>query len=349
MRIKSDAPIFDNNNKLVQTHGGSMMYINDTFYWYGENKEGNHGPIRTEEGVIWPLWTNGLKIYSSKDMINWKDEGFLKRPSENPWNPFYPTFIIDRPHIIYCPKTKKYVCWTKTSFDIYNHTGFSICVGDKPFDMKYKELVIPAPHYCGDFDLFVYKGKGYIIYTSDNCITIVRELTDDYENLTDNFKEQIAASYPPFTREAPCVFERNNRLFMLTSGTTGYFPNRTKCHEITDLFGKWKDLGYICKDDKENNSYRCQFSSVFKHPYKKDLYIAIGDRWLVDLPKECPDIEYLFERIYNPKRDYDFVPYEIELNKTSKQDLSKATYVMLPIKFNEDGTPYIEYSKDWEL
>ena len=29
----------DTDGNPIQAHGGGIIYINDTFYWYGENKE----------------------------------------------------------------------------------------------------------------------------------------------------------------------------------------------------------------------------------------------------------------------------------------------------------------------
>ena len=29
----------DTNGNRIQAHGGSVMYIDGTYYWYGENKE----------------------------------------------------------------------------------------------------------------------------------------------------------------------------------------------------------------------------------------------------------------------------------------------------------------------
>jgi hypothetical protein len=33
-------------------------------------------------------------------------------------------------------------------------------------------------------------------------------------------------------------------------------------------------------DDPSRSSCQSQVSSVFKHPHKQDLYIALADRWL---------------------------------------------------------------------
>ena len=33
----------DTNGKPIQAHGGSVIQVEDTFYWYGENKEKTDG------------------------------------------------------------------------------------------------------------------------------------------------------------------------------------------------------------------------------------------------------------------------------------------------------------------
>lgn len=33
----------DTEGKRIQAHGGSVIYIDDTYYWYGENKEKTDG------------------------------------------------------------------------------------------------------------------------------------------------------------------------------------------------------------------------------------------------------------------------------------------------------------------
>ena len=33
----------DTEGKRIQAHGGSVIYIDDTYYWYGENKEKFNG------------------------------------------------------------------------------------------------------------------------------------------------------------------------------------------------------------------------------------------------------------------------------------------------------------------
>lgn len=61
----------DTEGKRIQAHGGSVIYIDDTYYWYGENKEKTDG----KNGI----WHWGVRCYSSKDLYNWKDEGLIDR------------------------------------------------------------------------------------------------------------------------------------------------------------------------------------------------------------------------------------------------------------------------------
>ena len=62
----------DEQGFRIQAHGGSIFYENGTYYWYGENKE------KTLPGTR--IWHYGVKMYSSKDLYNWKDEGIILQP-----------------------------------------------------------------------------------------------------------------------------------------------------------------------------------------------------------------------------------------------------------------------------
>jgi hypothetical protein len=56
----------DNNGVHINAHGGGMLELNGTYYWYGEHK------IEGEAGNKAHV---GVHCYSSKDLLNWKDEG----------------------------------------------------------------------------------------------------------------------------------------------------------------------------------------------------------------------------------------------------------------------------------
>ena len=96
----------DTNGNRIQAHGGSVIYIDGTYYFYGENKEKTDG----KNGI----WHWGVRMYSSKDLYNWDDLGVIIPPDEeDATSPLHPSSCMDRPHIIYNKDTKKYVCWLK--------------------------------------------------------------------------------------------------------------------------------------------------------------------------------------------------------------------------------------------
>ncbi len=336
---------YDNNRKKIEAHGGSILYADNKFWWYGENKEGVTGKAT---GEVCPYRHKGAKVYSSEDLYNWKDEGYLIRYSRKRSDVFYYGSVADRPHVLYNAKTKKYVCWTKVARNMdFNHAVFAVCVGDSLTTMKLRGVVEPTPHYAGDLDLFEMDGKGYVVFENPHSCMVVRELTEDYTGLTDRYSEHLHLGTPPFVREAPAHFERNGRHYLLTSGTTSYYPNASITYDITDLHGQWKDLGKTCVDDHNNDSFCAQFSSVFQHPGKKEVYIALGDRWLTDMPLDMPNMDRVFEGGFAGKSEYKLP--KVEQEKLTDRDISQATYVWLPVQFNDEGIPYIRWIKEWEI
>ena len=335
---------YDTNGKRIQAHGGSLLYAEGKFWWYGENKENITG---NATGTPCPYWHHGVKLYSSDDLYNWKDEGFAVVESEDKNNPFHPVNIMDRPHILFNEKNKQYVLWAKTAKGDFGEGAFSVCVGESLKNMRFLHEIQPKPYHAGDFDLVVENGKAYVIFENPHTEMVCGELSEDYTNLTGVYSSHLPEKCPPFVREAPAYFKRGNDMFLLTSGTTGYYPNPSKVAKISSIHGDWTDLGDPCIDDKNRNSFHAQFSSVFKHPFVKDLYIAIGDRWLTDLIVDLPDMEDAFHRMFNPKLEKLFP--DSDLNTFSDSNTSEADYVWLPIRFDKDGNPYIKWLREWRV
>ena len=333
---------YDTEGKRIQAHGGSLLYADGKFWWYGENKEGVTGRAT---GEVCPAWHHGVRLYSSGDLYNWKDEGVCVPESDDPENPFYPAHIMDRPHILYHKESKNYVLWAKTARNDFGKAGFSVCVGKDLHALKFVKEISPAPYHAGDFDLFEWDGRAYIVYENPHNALISQPLTDDYCDLVPEPVEHLHAECPPFVREAPAFFTRNGRKFLLTSGTTGYFPNPSEIAEMEEIQGNWKTLGNACENDVRNNSFHAQFSSVFRHPFKRDLYIALGDRWLTDLTEDLPDMCEAFYGLFNPNAKQTLT--NADLPTLSDDNTSEADYVWLPVRFREDGTPYIAYVREW--
>lgn len=335
---------YDTDGNRIQAHGGSIIYINDTYYWYGENKEGITGMATGEKCQY---WHRGVRLYSSKDLYNWQNEGVIMYEAEDPTHPFYPANIMDRPHILYNEKNKEFVMWAKCSrVADFGDCFFAVCVcNDIHGPFRFLKSVECAPYHSGDFDLFELDGKAYVIYENPHTEMICQTLSDDYTQLTEERSSHLPEKCPPFVREAPAYFRRNGRNYVLTSGTTGYYPNATLTHTFEQPHGQWETLGKSCVGDVNNNSFHAQFSSVFKHPHIADLYIALGDRWLNDLPVDMPDMEDIFQRMFDSSSAP--LPKGFNFSAISEENTSEADYVWLPIQFREDGSPYLCWMNQW--
>lgn len=331
----------DTEGKRIQAHGGSVMYIDGIYYWYGENKEKTDG----ENGI----WHWGVRCYASRDLYNWEDKGIIIPPEpDNPESSLHPSACMDRPHIIYNKKTGKYVCWLKIMKKNQEQTE-TVLTADHilgPYT-KVRENLHPLGMSAGDFDLAVADdGKGYYYFERVHSELICADLTDDYTDVTGYYSTHFPRIAPPYVREAPAHFIRNGKHYLLTSGTTGYLPNPSEAAVADTWHGPFIVLGNLHPSDTTNTSYHSQISSVFKVHGKEDLYIACADRWLPQaMDKEYEVYKEMFESLFHDGgKSFDFS----RMGEPVVENTSIADYVWLPLRF-ENNRVVIEWKDEWRL
>ncbi|EOS40045.1 hypothetical protein D3Z53_06855 [Lachnospiraceae bacterium] len=338
----------DTNGNRIQAHGGSVIYINGTYYWYGENKEKTDG----KNGI----WTWGVRCYASKDLYNWEDKGLIIQPDlKNEESSLHPFSMLDRPHIIYNPETGKYVCWMKIMHEngIQSETVMTADDILGPYELIREDLR-PLNMSAGDFDLAVAPdGKAYYYFERVHSELICADLTTDYTNVTGYYSTHFPKIGPPYVREGITHFSRKGKHYLLTSGTTGYLPNPSEAAVADTWHGPFTVLGNPHRGDVSNTSFHSQISCVLKVEGKKDLYIACADRWVTDRM----DLEY---ETYKKYYEFAFSPDEKEREKVKTLNLDMAViddhrrntsisdYVWLPICF-EGGMIYIDWLDEWRI
>ena len=329
----------DTEGKKIHAHGGSVMFLDGVYYWYGENKEKT---LSTNK-----IWHWGVRCYTSSDLYNWEDKGLIIPPEpDDKDSSLYPEACMDRPHIIFNKNTAKYICWIKIMNPDQTHT-VTILTADNilgPY-IKLKEKFFPLNMSAGDFDLVIAPdGKAYYYFERVHSETICADLNSDYTDVTGYYSTHFPNRYPPFVREAPAHFYRKGLHYLVTSGTTGYYPNPSEVAVAKTWHGPFTVLGNPHPGDETNTSYHSQISSVFKVEGKKDLYIACADRWLPnDMDKKYTEYAAMFESMFNPE-----IP-KSERSKsrnTQKNDTSLAEYVWLPFRF-EDKMAYLDWKDQW--
>ncbi len=333
----------DTQGKSIHAHGGSIITVDGVYYWYGENKERTDGKNN--------VWHWGVRCYASRDLYNWEDKGLIIPPDlENPNSPLHPASMMDRPHILFNKRTGKFVCWLKI-MERDGGQASTVLTADSilgPYTVVRTGLR-PLGMSAGDFDLAAASdGKGYYYFERVHSETVCADLTDDYTDVTGFYSTHFPHHEgPPFVREATAHFTRRGKHYLITSGTTGYKPNPSEAAVADTWHGPYTVLGNPHPSDGSRTSYHSQISSVFKVPGKKDLYIALADRWIPD-HMEWDYREYM--KAFRKAFDSDF---DGEVNdpgwiSDTELNTSRARYVWLPIRF-EGVRPVIDWLDEWRL
>lgn len=339
----------DTNGHPIQAHGFSVFWDEEKklWLWYGENKEKTNG-----KGTVWH-W--GVRLYSSPDLYNWTDRGLIIPPTPDDLSsPLHPTYCMDRPHVLYCGKTGKYVAWLKIMAG--GESQFmSVLTADR-FEGPYsfaRKIYKPLNMDSGDFCLHADPdGKAYIWFERPHFQLICASLTDDYTAVTGEYSVHFDGLKPPITREAPTYFERHGKRYLFTSGTAGYFPNPSKVCMFTDPHGDYLDLGDPCVGDRSGTTFYSQITSVIRLP-GTDQYIACADRWMPQwyfrlfAEQTIWGMGLAFKNYQPDPSSKTAVPLP-EKEQRHRENTSISRYVWLPIEWDGDK-PVIRWKKEWRI
>ncbi len=92
----------DTDGTHINAHGGGITIVDDTYYWFGEHKIAGGAGNKS--------WV-GVRVYSSKDLYNWKNEGVALSVKKDESSKLVEGSVIERPKVLYNDKTNKYVMW----------------------------------------------------------------------------------------------------------------------------------------------------------------------------------------------------------------------------------------------
>lgn len=319
------------NAKHINAHGGGILYHEDTYYWFGEDKTANTALV-------------GIMCYSSKDLYNWKKESVALPVDKNgSATDIESGCIMERPKVIYNENTKKFVMYfhlelkgkgydearvgiasaDRVEGPYTFHRSLRPDAGNLPLSLQGDASKIPTlffysyvldqyqdGHMSRDMTLFVDpdSGKAYHIYSSEGNYTLhIAELTEDYLSHSGRY-ERVA---PGGNNEAPAIFKRDGRYYMITSGCTGWSPNPARQLTATDMMGPWTEYPNPCIGKDANTTFKSQSTYILPVPGRKNAYIYMGDRWQPNKPLT-------------------------------------ASHIWLPVQF-ENGLPKLEWMDEWDL
>lgn len=339
----------DNNGVHINAHGGGMLFHEGKYYWFGEHKiEGKKGN---------QAWV-GVHCYSSKNLTDWKDEGIaLEVVKNDPESEITEGCVIERPKVIFNRKTGKFVMWFHLELKGQGYTaaktGVAVSVNptgpftfldavnpnagiwpqDYPDELKNKSFPNTLKDWteewimavkdgmfvhrdfekgqmARDMTLFVDEdGTAYHIHASEENLTI--HIAELNDEYT-GFTGKYIRVLPTGHNEAPAIFKHNGKYYMITSGCTGWEPNAARLLVSDSVFGNWEYVKNPCIGDDKDLTFHSQSTYILPVEGKNNAFIFMADRWI---PKNAID----------------------------------GRYIWLPIKFDENGIPYLEWMNEWNL
>lgn len=297
----------DNQGVHINAHGGGLLQVGDTYYWFGEHKVGGDEGNRAQVGV---------GCYSSKDLYHWTNEGIALAVVEgDEKHEIAKGSIIERPKVIYNPKSKKYVMWFHLELKNEGYTAArtAVAVADRPTGpYTYVRSVRPVAgvlpsvgdtsdaagyfrrdlaggQMARDMTLFVdpADGKAYHMHASEENQTLhICQLTEDFLD----FSPVWARAFVGRSMEAPAVFKRGDWYYFIASGCTGWAPNAARSARARSILGPWEELGNPCRGTQEQCATTFESQSTYIQPYG-DGFIFMADRWA---PKNPIDGRYIW-------------------------------------------------------
>lgn len=278
----------DTSGKPIQAHGGGILVDGDVYYWYGENKDAPNVP--KEMGRLHRVDVVGVNCYSSHDLTSWKYEGVVLPAVNEKGHDLSPAQVLERPKVLKCPSTGKYVLWAHVDSPDYKKAHVGVAVADSPTGpFEYLGSFRPCNQESRDMTLFQdTDGKAYLIHSSENNASVhIALLSEDYLAVEGDFTRAFVGEF----REAPAVFKFEERYYMVTSGCTGWRPNPARWHVANAMMAAWETKGDPCVGDAKETTFDAQGTFVLPKPGSTDEFILMADRWT---PENLSDSRYVW-------------------------------------------------------
>ncbi len=277
---------FDSIASAIDAHDGEIALFDGIYYLYGTSYDcgyewGKHNA---------PFC--GFKVYSSRDLVNWVDKGFLFDAQTQIWQTRCngKTYGCYRPHVIYNETNKQYILW----INVYdNRIGFRVFTSSTPVG-PFTEVAEPilsvnfdapvAGLNNGDHDTFVDDdGIAYIAYTDwrTGGTIVIDQLNADYTSGTGRNVKAVTSGQT----EAPSLIKRKDQYYLLYSDPNcGYCGGTGTSYKTADSpLGPWSE-GIKISDNSCGG--QPSFVSVFKLD-NDTIFLYGSDLWNNAAPNEA--------------------------------------------------------------
>lgn len=263
----------DDRGKHIQAHGGGIIKLGDTYYWFGEDRlQGLDPNLRY------------VSCYASKDLAHWTFRNQVLKLSD-PEN-FGPRWVLERPKVFYNARTKKYVMYMHVDDARYRVARVGVAICDKvDGDYEYLKSFRPLGQESRDIGQFIDDdGTAYLIFEDRPFGFRIAKLSEDYLTV----ENQLCLI--PMAMEGGAVVHYKGLYYVIGSALTGWAPNPNKYATARSLKGPWSEFKDIAPP--ETKTYGSQSTMILKVVgTKTTTVIFIGDVWK---PQAQWDSRYLW-------------------------------------------------------
>lgn len=281
----------DTDGETIEAHGGGILKVGAFYYLYGENRNPDNS-------------FRAVSMYRSTDLRTWDHVNDVLTSASDPE---LDGTNIERPKIVYNESTDQYVMWMHWE-DGVNYAQARAAVASSPTidgDYSYHGSLRPLAgtgvvdhgiegYMSRDCTLFVDDDKtGYFLSTAnENYDLHLYRLSDDYLSIV----ERSALLFEGEHREAPALFKREGRYFLVSSGSTGWQPNQGKYATSLSLSSGWSALSNL----GNSTTYYSQSAFVLAVEGATTEYLYMGDRWAGAWGGRVNESSYLWQEIQFP-------------------------------------------------
>lgn len=270
----------DNRGVPVQAHGGGILKLRESYYWFGEDRSrDNDRRLRY------------VACYSSTNLTDWtfrKQVLALADPEH-----LGPLWVLERPKVFYHSKTGKCVMYMHIDGPLpgakgnYAFARVAVAVSDAiDGSYQYVRSFRPLGKESRDIGQFVDDdGAAYLIFESrPEKGFYIAKLSEDCLDI-----EKLVC-FIPSPLEGGALVHFQGLYYVVGSALTGWSPNANKYATAESISGPWSEFRDIAPP--ETRTYGAQSTMLMKITgTKATSVIFMADIWR---PKSQWDSRYLW-------------------------------------------------------
>jgi hypothetical protein len=251
----------DTAGNLIQAHGGGMIQVGKTYYWFGED----HTAGRDYKSV---------PCYASTDLVHWVSRGDALSGKGTTIPDLGPNRVLERPKVLYNAPTHTYVMYMH--IDSGNYREAKVGVATCPTvdgTYTYRGSFRPLEHQSRDMSLFEdADGKGYLLFEDRASGVRIEQLTTDFLGVAGE------VALIPKSYEGLAVIHTGGLYYLLGSRLSGWAANANQYATAPSLAGPWSDWKQLAPPATKTYDSQTAFVLTITGT-KATTYMYGGDRW----------------------------------------------------------------------